>query len=317
LSKLNSNSKVAVCSRSFSRNKFLRDSLLQRYGDVKFNDDGLSLSHDALVDFLSDATHAIVALELIDEYVLSFLPKLKRISKYGVGLNNIDLSALNKSGVQLGWKGGVNARSVAELVICSSIYLRRNLEEARYAVVEKQWRQVTGRLLSGCAFGVVGCGHVGSEVLRLLKPFGCDLFYADINEIPEVERELNASRLPLEELMSTVDILSLHVPLDSSTQNLIGKHELALMKKGALLINTARGGVLDEQAFKEMLISGCIAGAFIDVFAEEPFYDEELLTCQNFMATPHIGGSSEEAILAMGLAAIESLSENDFVISQD
>lgn len=302
---------IGVCSRSFSANSKLRGLLQSRFKNVKFNDSGDVLSDASLIKFLSDCTHAIVALEVIDWSIIKELPRLKRISKYGVGLDNIDIDALNLAGIELGWTPGVNARSVAELIITFALMLRRNIVESQSAVINKEWRQVSGHLLSGCTFGVVGCGHVGSTLLKLLEPFNCRLVYHDILPLPEIGRRLNAEQVDLPMLLKQSDIVSVSVPFSAETYDLIGASEIAMMQRHALLINTARGGIVNEEALKAALIKQEIGGAGFDVFRKEPFFDRELLGLKTFIATPHIGGSSIAAIEAMGMAAIEGLVDNE------
>lgn len=177
--------KVAVCSRSFSRNPTLRAELLARYQRVTFNDAGLRLKGDSLVEFLSGHDKAIIALETIDESVLSRLPELKVISKYGVGLDMIDLAAMRAHGKRLGWTGGVNRRSVSELVISFAIAMLRHVPAASSEVRSGTWRQHVGGLLTGRAVGIIGCGHVGKDLVLLLKAFDCPILVHDIREYPD------------------------------------------------------------------------------------------------------------------------------------
>ncbi len=298
---------VVVASRSFSRHPVLREELLARYRNVRFNEDGVSLTGDSLIDFLGDAEKAITALEPLDESFFAALPGLKVVSKYGVGFDMIDLNAMTRHGVQLGWTAGVNRRAVAELVVSLSIAMLRKLPEITAEVREGQWRQIIGRQLSSCTVGVIGCGHVGKLLGRLLLPFGCRLVAHDILDFPDYYGETGVEAMTLEELLKQSDIVSLHLPLDSSTTNILNVERLSLMRQGAFLVNIARGGLVDEMALKKMLLSGHLAGAAFDVFVDEPPHDRGLLDLPTFIVTPHIGGSTEEAVLNMGRAAIKGL----------
>ena len=171
--------KIAVCSRSFSKNTILRDELLSKYQHVTFNDSGEQLEGETLIEFLKHHDKAITALEKIDENVLSKLPELQAIGKYGVGLDMIDMHAMSKYGVCLGWVGGVNRRSVAELVIAFAINMLRHVGIANNEVRSGIWRQVMGGHLSGRTVGIIGCGHVGKDLVKLLEPFGCKLLVLD------------------------------------------------------------------------------------------------------------------------------------------
>ena len=307
---MNTTDKVAVCSRSFSKNMVLRAELLERYEHVTFNDSGLQLEGDSLVEFLSGHDKAITALETIDDYVLSRLPKLRVIGKYGVGLNMIDLNAMRLYGKRLGWTGGVNRRSAAELTLGFAIMMLRQVPAANREVLTGTWRQLTGGLLSGRTVGIIGCGHIGKDLVKILQPFDCKILVNDILDYRDFYAEYGIDALPLEELLTRADVVTLHVPLDEGTAGLLTAARLALMKPTAILINAARGGLVDEVALKHALITKQIAAAAFDVFADEPPQDTELLNLPNFLATPHIGGSAEEAIIAMGRSAIQGLDEN-------
>jgi phosphoglycerate dehydrogenase-like enzyme len=298
---------LAVASRSFSKHPLLRKEVLSRYPDTKFNDQGLSLQGDPLINFLAGYEMAITALETIDYSILSKLPELKIIGKYGVGLDMIDLDAMNKYNVQLGWKGGVNKRSVSELVISSAIALLHRSVFANAEVRKGKWNQVKGRQLSECTFGIVGCGHIGKDIIRLLQPFNCKILAHDILEFNDFYLQYNVTSVGLNELLETSDVVTLHLPLDNSTKNILNKERLSIMKDTAVLINLARGGLIDEAELKNIILTNKIAGVAMDVFAVEPPSDSDFSTMDNVLITPHIGGSTEEAIFAMGMAAIESL----------
>lgn len=304
---MNKTDKVAVCSRSFSRNPALRSELLERYEKVTFNDGGQQLEGDILVSFLQGHDKAITALERIDEAVLARLPDLKVIGKYGVGLDMIDMAAMRRHRKHLGWTGGVNRRSVSELVISFAVAMLRHVPAAQREVLTGTWRQHVGGLLSGRTVGIIGCGFIGKDLVELLQPWGCTLLVHDILEFPDFYHRYNVTPLGLDELLTRSDVVTLHIPMDNSTRNILDMRRLGLMKPSAILINAARGGLVDEVTLKSMLIEKRLAAAAFDVFAVEPPQDTELLNLSNFLVSPHIGGSAEEAILAMGRAAIDGL----------
>jgi phosphoglycerate dehydrogenase-like enzyme len=307
---MNTDHRVAVCSRSFSRHQTLRNGLLERYQNVTFNDDGLKLSGDSLVEFLSGHDKAIIGLETIDERLLVHLPELQVISKYGVGLDKIDVKAMRKYGRRLGWTGGVNRRSVSELVISFAITMLRHVPAAHREVLSGKWRQHVGNYLSGKTVGIIGCGNIGKDLAPLLRAFGCSILVNDILDFPDFYAAHDIQPVSLQDLLVRSDIVTLHVPLDDSTRGLLDTSRLAMMKPTAILLNAARGELVDEMALKKMLKSKKLAAAAFDVFAEEPPQDMELLSLSNFLVTPHIGGSAYEAILAMGRAAIDGLDNN-------
>lgn len=301
---------IAVTSRSFSVNPILRAELLERYPDVLFNDQAVSLSGEALVKFARARRKLITGLERLDETVLAALPELEVVSKFGVGTDMIDMAAMARHGVRLGWTAGVNRRSVTELVIAFMISLLRHVPLAHREICDGIWKNRKGRQISDRTVGIIGCGHVGKDLTTILRAFGCQVLAHDILDFPEFYFAHQVEPVGLEDLMRRADIVSLHVPLDESTRNMLNADRLALMKPDALLINAARGGLVDEGALEAMLRDGGLAGAGFDVFSSEPPHNLELLRLPNFLATPHLGASTEEAILAMGRAAIEGLDHN-------
>jgi phosphoglycerate dehydrogenase-like enzyme len=300
-------SKVAVASRTFSRHPALRAEMLSRFDHVTFNDEGLALSGDGLVQFLGGHSGAILALEKLNSDVIARLPELKVVSKYGVGLDSIDLDALKGSGKKLMWTGGVNRRAVAELTLVFMIGVLRNVLASTRLMANREWKNSGGTDLSGKTVGLIGGGFVGGDVLKLLRAFGCRVLVNDLKDVSALCREFGAETASKTEILKTCDVVSLHIPYTPENHHLIGPAEFALMKPSAVLVNTSRGGIVDEVALYEALKANRLGGAAMDVFATEPSIDSPLLGLTNFFGTPHIGGSSQEAILNMGRAAIEGL----------
>jgi phosphoglycerate dehydrogenase-like enzyme len=299
---------VAVASRSFSRNQILRQELLARYPGSRFNDEGPTvLAGDALVRFLRGHRQAITGLDVLDEAVFSAVPELRLVSKYGVGLDMIDLDAARRHGVSVRWTPGVNRQAVAELTMCFMVALCRSVVPLATELAAGGWRHAGGRQLSSCTVGIVGCGCVGQQVARLSRAFGATVLAHDVRAYDAFYRDHGVTPASLDALLRQSDIVTLHVPLDASTRGLIGASAFSLMKRDAFLVNTARGGIVDEQALKRALVEQRLAGAAFDVFEVEPPADPELLRLPGFIGTPHIGGGTREAALAMGRAAIEGL----------
>jgi D-3-phosphoglycerate dehydrogenase len=209
--------------------------------------------------------------------------------------------------VKLGWTGGVNRRAVAELVIAFAVALLRHVPEASAEMRGRTWRPRVGRQLSDRTVGIVGCGRIGQDLAVLLRAFGCRLLAHDIRDYSAFYTRHGITPVGLEELLRAAEVVTIHLPLDETTRGMFSAERLALMRPDAILVNAARGGIVDETALKAMLKAGRLAGAAFDVFATEPPEDAELLALPNFLATPHIGGGAEEAILAMGRAAIAGL----------
>ncbi len=298
---------VAVCSRSFARDPELRARLEARFPRVRYPGADTVLAGEGLVAFLAGAERAVVSLQQIDGPLLDRLPGLRRISKYGVGLDTIDQAALAARGVALGWTGGVNRRAVSELVISHAIALLRGVPAMRQGLREGRWQPQRGRELGGACLGVIGCGHIGKDVLRLARAFGTTGVAHDLLDFPAFYAETGVEPLGLDALLARCDVVSLHVPLDASTAGMLSAERLARLKPGAVLINTARGGLVDEDALARGIVEGRIGGAAVDVFAAEPCPAGPLHGLPNVILTPHISGTSDRGVRAMGLAAIDGL----------
>ncbi len=302
------NKLIAVASRSFSQDPFLRDSLLKRYPNVRFNETGKSFNGTELINFLTGADKAIIALEKINENILKELPSLRLISKYGVGLDNINFSDLEKYNVSLAWKGGVNKTSVAELAVHFILGTVRGSFHSHHDIQNGNWNQFKGFNLAGKTIGILGLGHVGREVVSMLKSFGVNILVFDLHDKTDFCTQHKITQVKkLETLLTDSDVVSIHLPHTSKTHHLLNAERLNLMKHGSFLVNTARGGIVDELALCEALKSKKITSAAFDVFEVEPFENDELKKLPNFYFTSHIGGSSIESIHAMGLSAIEGL----------
>ena len=298
---------VVVASRSFSKHPLLREELASRYERVVFNETGRMLEGSELVAFLKGHERAIIGLETLDSNIISQLTDLKIIGKHGVGLDKIDLLALERQGIRFGWVGGVNRRSVAELALGFMLSLLRHVPATNSEVRAGVWQPRVGQQLTEKTIGIIGCGFIGKDLIELLKPFRCRVLVNDIRDYREFYERHSVTHTTLDELLKQSDIVTLHIPYEPATHHIISAERLALMKPSAILINTARGGLVDEQALKKCLASGKLAGAAFDVFAVEPPADKELVELPHFLSTPHIGGSAEEALVAMGRAAIEGL----------
>ena len=298
---------IVVTSTAFSKDVYLRDRLLERFSRSVFNPTGQRLTRQQLKEFLADADGAIVGLDVIDEEVLSSCRRLKIVSKYGVGLDNLDRHACDKHGVAIGWTGGVNRLSVAEQTLCFMIALCRNLYQTSCLLKSGQWVINGGWQLTGKTIGIIGVGHIGKELIRLLAPFNCTILVNDVVNQSEYYRANGLLESSKEKIFAESDVVTIHTSLTEETCHVVNRKTLFLMKKTAFLINTSRGGVVNQADLKEALISKTIAGAAVDVFEEEPPEDQELLRLPNFFCTPHVGGNAIEAVRAMGMSAIGHL----------
>jgi D-3-phosphoglycerate dehydrogenase len=297
--------RVHIAATSFCKSPGLVDRVRTLFPNCRINTECRRLVGRELVEFLDGAEAAIIGTEALSEDVIAQLPGLRFVAKYGVGLDSLDLEAMQRRGIELGWTGGVNRRAVAELVLGMMLGLARNIFRTGHDLKAGSWNKSGGEQLSGKVVGIIGCGHVGTELLRILQPFGCRLLIHDILDKSLVCGAWGAEQVSLDTLLKESDFVSLHVPLTPATRNLVDSSFLAKMKSTAVLINTSRGAVVDQNALKSALSGGVIAGAGVDVFAVEPCEDRDLIQLENFWGTPHIGGNANEAVMAMGEAAIE------------
>ncbi len=299
--------RIKVTSRSFSRHPVLKQELLELFPNSVFNTDGPPTGIPNIVEFLKDADGVILGLEEMDRHVLQQLENVKIIAKYGVGLDNLDVSSAEELGITIGWTGGVNKRSASEQALGFMLGLSRNLFFSSFPLKNGKWEKEGGSFLTEKTVGIIGCGHIGADLIYLLQPFNCQILICDILDKSGVVDTYGATQVLQDELLAEADIISLHVPLTELTQGMVNEEFLQKMKPTAHLINNSRGPVVEQQALKNALQQNIIAGAALDVFESEPPDDLEFLDLPNLMVTPHIGGSANEAILAMGRSAISHL----------
>jgi len=292
----------------------LRQIIRDAYPDARLVDDERITDEDRLIEYLSGCDAAIVGFEPLTDKVLSALPELKVVAKFGAGCETIDFDALKAHGVRFGYTFGVNKLSVAELTLSFMINALRwitPLNQSMRAGSRPRYRN--GELLSGRTVGIHGCGNIGKEVIGLLKPFNCTILSCDVMEYPEFYAENNVTPVSFDELLERSEVLTLHLPKTQSTRGLYTREVLERMRPEAVLVNTCRGEIVDEEALADRLETEALRAACFDVFAVEPAENDRLLNLPNFLATPHIGASTEETRVAMVEAALRGLTENELV----
>jgi phosphoglycerate dehydrogenase-like enzyme len=311
--------RLGVSSHTLGSHPNLRQRVVEAYPGAKFWDGPRIAKHgraeeDKLIGFLEQCDAAIVGFEPINDRVLSALPQLKTIAKFGAGCETIDFNALQKHAVRFGYTFGVNKLAVAELALTFMISGLRFISAQNLAMrAGKRPGFRNGRLLTNRVVGIHGCGNIGKEIVRLLKPFGCTLIACDIKDYAEFYRANGVTPVSFEELLARSEILTLHLPRTKATLGLYSRAVLARLRPDCLLINTCRGEIVDEDALLDVLDKGAIAAACFDVFAIEPAECDRLLAQPNFLATPHIGASTEETRIMMVDAAIAGLTTNALV----
>lgn len=299
--------KIAVISPLFSRSAELMDELHKHFNDVKSNADNTLNTKEDIIAFLQDVDGAVVGRENIDDSILEACPTLKILSRYGVGLDNLDLEAMKKRGIALGWTGGTNSNSVAEITLHFMLSLMRNTHISSSLLKQHRWKVSGGSELTGKTIGLFGFGHIAKRIIELLAPFRCTILVCNRTHNEAEAKHHGISFASKERIMHEADIISIHLPLTTQTQNLFSTPEFKAMKQSAFIINTARGGIIDEVALELALKTGEIAGAGLEAFEVEPTQNWDLIDLPNVMCLPHVGGNSKESILSMGYASIEHL----------
>ncbi|NPE27416.1 phosphoglycerate dehydrogenase [Methanococcoides sp. SA1] len=299
--------KILISSRSFGViNSEPLEKLKEDGFEIITNPYDRKLTEDELIELTNNVVGIIAGTESITENVLKNASELKVISRYGVGVDNVDLDFAKKNGIEVLNTPNAPAKAVSELALSMILSLLRRIPESSNAMKEGKWMPQMGHSLHGKILGIVGLGRIGKELVKLVQPFEMEILaYEKYPDESFIDR-YNIDIVSLEEILSKSDIISIHVPLIEETFNLIGTSELSIMKKGSILINTARGNVIDEVALINALKCGNIAGAALDVFDKEP-YEGELLKLENVLLTPHIGTYTEETRMVMEFETVDNL----------
>jgi glyoxylate reductase len=252
--------------------------------------------------------------EKIDGELLDAGKNLRIVSSMSVGYDHVDLEAATKRGVMVTNTPGVLTEATADTTLGLMLAVARRIVEGDRWLRDGSWRlkwspmMMVGRDVHGKTLGIYGMGRIGNSVARRAAGFGMRIIYHNRSRDEEAEKENGAEYRSKEELLRESDFLSVHVPLNRETRNSIGARELAMMKPTAFLINTSRGGVVEERALVEALSAGTIAGAGLDVFEKEPIEaDNPLIKMKNVVLTPHIGSGSIESRTAMAVLAAKNL----------
>ena len=310
--KINKKDILAVCNRTLSTDEKVLSIIKKNFSHYKLNLTGKTLKGTKLLNFLNKATLAIVGLEIIDKDLINKLPKLKRLSKYGVGLDNINQLELKKKKIKFFYSKGFNKRSVAEFSLCLMIFILRNIKRANDNFNKKlTWINLSGDELTNKTVGIIGCGNTGKELIKLIKPFNCKILSHDIKNYKSFNSKYNVNRKSLNYIFRNSDVISLHLPLDNKTKNLIGTKYLKRMKNNSIFINTSRGKILNERDLYSFLSKNKSVFFGTDVLEDEPpFERKKLYNLDNFFVTPHMAGTTQQSILRGGKLCLEFLKKN-------
>lgn len=264
---------------------------------VHYNNTGNAYTAEEFLELAKDADGIIVGVDIMDRAMMEQCPNLKVVCKFGVGTDNIDLEYAKERGIYVGRTIGSNSKSVAEHVIALMFAESKNIYTTVRDVKQGGWKKPTGREISGKTLGIIGFGQIGKHLASFANGLGMTVLAYDTFEIEDaVAEQYHVKKAGQEEIISTCDYISLHVPLLDSTRNMISTEEFRKMKSDACLINAARGGIVDEKALYEALVKGEIRSACFDVYSEEPpKADDKLVALDNFLLTPHTAARSKES----------------------
>ena len=266
---------------------------------------GKKLTESELINLVGECEVIVAGTEAITDKVMSEAKNLRMISRVGIGLDSVDLIAAEKRKIAVSYTPDAPAPAVADLTMGLMYSLLRKVHEANIQLHQGNWHRYFGKRLTDCSIGLIGMGRVGSRVLKNLQVLGCKrILYYDKKVRLRQEDNEQVVFAEKEQIYEMSDIISLHIPLDLETKNMITAKEMKLMKKDVLLINTARGGVINEEDLYQALKDKLIAGAAIDVFEDEP-YSGELVEHDNCILTAHMGSMSVDCRTQMEKEATE------------
>lgn len=278
--------------------------LLQQGMQIITNPHRRKLTEDEIIELLSGgATGLIAGIEPLTERVFQSAKNLKIISRCGAGLDSVDLVAAKNHGMTVLNTPEAPAQAVAELTMGFILSLLRQINQIDQSVRQGEWPRTQGRLLAAQTVGIIGMGHIGRRVARLCQAFEATVIAHDpyASQVPE-----GVTLLPLEQLLATADIITLHLPYSPDTHHLLNAQAFATMKPEAIVINAARGGLVDESALAEALQSGKLGAAALDVFEQEPYHGP-LRAYGNIILTSHVGSLARESRQRMEIEAAENL----------
>lgn len=261
------------------------------------------LKGDEVKELVSDVDAVIAGTEPYTAETLADSQRLRLICRVGIGLDSVDLDYCHHAGITVTYTPDEPSQGVAELTVANILNLLRHIPKSDRSVRFGAWNRFMGRLLSETTIGVLGVGRIGSRVIRLLEPFGPAALAYDIDPLARQQQWPHVTwAKDADELLRESDLVTVHIPLDETTRGYFNWRRIHLMKTGALLVNTARGPIVDEEALASALRQGHLAGAALDVFESEP-YDGPLARMDNTVLTAHIGASARATRFQMELGA--------------
>lgn len=302
--------KVLVTPTSFKQQANQRAiSLLESFADeLVYNDTGGPLTGDQLVEQSEGCDGILAGVDYFTSDVIERLPsKVRVLSRYGAGVDRVDLEACSKKGIIVTNTPGANATAVCELAFGLMLAAARSIPQLDLAVRQGGWPRANGMELSGKKLGIVGLGAIGKQLALRAKAFDMNVCAYDPCFDQAFAKLVGIENASIDLLCQTSEVVSLHLPLTDKTRNIIDKDRMLSMKPGAIIINTARGGLIDEEAAVELLRNGHLRALGLDAFEEEPLRNSKLRDMDKVILTPHTGAHTSEAVQRMGMMSVENL----------
>jgi len=300
--------RILITPRSFGKTDPAPFELLREAGyEIVRNTTGAILTKEAMLKAVSSVCGVIIGVDPLDRDVLAAGRKIRAVAKYGVGTDNIDIPYANERGIKLSVTAGANANAVADYAFALMLACARRVCEIDALCHRRDWGKRIGADLFGKTLGIFGLGAVGKGVAKRARGFDMKILAYDVFWDDAFAKANGVRRADPDTIFSECDFISLHLPLNSATYGFIGAGAFARMKQTAVLINTARGGLIDEPALVDALSGQKILAAGIDVFEEEPPANEALYTLKNLIMGSHCAASTTGASEAMSLMAAQNL----------
>jgi len=290
---------------SFSDKPF--KMLTERDYKIKRNNTGRPYKREEMLKLIKDVDGIIIGIDELSAEIIEEANELKVISKYGIGLDNIDINMATNKKIVVTNTPTANVDAVADLTFGLILSLARRVPEADRKTKGAKWGKIIGKSVWEKTIGIIGLGKIGRQVVKRAKGFEMNILVFDIVKDKKFAQKYGIKYVDLEKLLRKSDYITIHIPLNDATRNMISYEELEKMKKDAFLINTSRGGIVDEKALYDALRDNKLRGAALDVYNNEPLRESPLKELDNVIMTPHIGAYTEEAIENMSIQAAQNL----------
>jgi len=300
--------KILITPRSFASASDKPMKMLTEKGyEIQLNDIGRPYKKEEMLNLVSDIDGIIIGIDELSAEIIEKANKLKVISKYGTGLDNIDINVATEKKITVTNTPTANIDAVADLTFGLILSLARRIPEADKKTKSGKWEKIIGKSVWEKTLGIIGLGKIGRQVVKRAQGFKMNILVFDLIKDKKFSARHGIKYVNLEKLLQKSDYITIHIPLNNATRGMISYKELEKVKKEAFLINTSRGGIVDEQVLYKALKNNQLKGAALDVYSNEPPEESPLKELDNVIMTPHIGAYTEEAIENMGIQAAQNL----------